>query len=59
MEFRLQAQNLKTELNKAHRLVAREIGEDFNIDQALNEDNAWKGRQQKIYKLKGRVRELE
>jgi hypothetical protein len=48
MEFRLQAQNLKTELNKAHRLVAREIGEDFNIDQALNEDNAWKGRQQKI-----------
>ncbi len=37
MEFRLVSQNLKTELNKAHRLIAREIGESFNIDQALNE----------------------
>lgn len=59
MEFRLQAQNLKTELNKAHRLIAREIGEDFSIDQALNEENGWKGRQQKIDKLRGRVKELE
>lgn len=48
MEMRLKNQNAKTELNKAHRLIAREIGQNFDIDAALCEDNAWKGRQQKI-----------
>ena len=57
--MRLKNQNMKTDLNKAHRLIAREMGEDFDIDKALGEDNAWKGRQQKIEKLKGRVKELE
>jgi hypothetical protein len=48
MEFRLQTQSLKTEVSKAHRVISREIGENFNIDEVLGEDNAWKGRQQKI-----------
>jgi hypothetical protein len=46
-------------LNKAHRLIAREIGEGIDIDQALGEENGWKGRQQKIEKLRGRVKDLE
>lgn len=59
MDFRQKLQAAKSELNKAHRLIAREIGEGVDIDQALGEENGWKGRQQKIEKLKGRVRELE
>lgn len=57
--MRLKNQAMKTELNKAHRVIGREIGENFEIDLALSEENAWKGRQQKIEKLKGRVKELE
>ena len=56
MDFRLKMQNLKTELNKAHRLISKEIGENLDIDQALSEENGWKGRQQKIDKLRGRVK---
>ena len=41
------------------RVIEREIGQNFNIDQVLNGDNAWRGRQQKIDKLKGKVKELE
>lgn len=48
MDFRLKNQNMKSELNKAMRVISRELGEDFNIDQVLNQDNGWKGRQQKI-----------
>jgi hypothetical protein len=59
MELRLKHQNVKAEINKAHRLIAREMGENFDIDRALTEENSWKGRQQKIEKLKGRVKELE
>ena len=50
---------MKTEVNKAHRLIARELGQNFDIDQALSEENGWKGRQQKIQKLKYRVKQLE
>lgn len=59
MDFRQKLQAAKSQLNKANRLIAREIGEGVDIDQALNEENGWKGRQQKIEKLKGRVKELE
>lgn len=48
MEFRLKSQNMKTELNKVMRLLTRELGENFNVDQALLQENSWKGRQQKI-----------
>jgi hypothetical protein len=30
------------------RVIAREVGGNVNIDQILNEENSWKGRQQKI-----------
>ena len=59
MEMRLKMQNMKTQVNKAHRLISRELGQNFDIDQALSEQNGWKGRQQKIQKLKYRVKQLE
>ena len=39
---------MKSELNKVMRLLARELGENFDVDKALGEENGWKGRQQKI-----------
>ncbi len=48
MDFRLKLQNMKTDLNKAHRLISKEIGENVDIDHALSQENGWKGRQQKI-----------
>lgn len=48
MEMRLLNQSMKNELNKALRVIAREVGEDVNLDQLLGEENAWKGRQQRI-----------
>jgi hypothetical protein len=36
MGFRLKWQNTKAELNKAHRLISMEIGENIDIDQALS-----------------------
>jgi hypothetical protein len=36
MEMRLKNQNLKNELNKAHRVIAKEIGDNFDIDQAIS-----------------------
>lgn len=47
---------MKSEVNKVMRLLARELGEGFDVDKALSEENSWKGRQQKIEKLKGRIR---
>jgi hypothetical protein len=35
MDFRQKLQAAKSELNKAHRLIAREIGEGVDVDQAL------------------------
>ena len=58
MEMRLKNQSMKNELNKALRVIAREVGDQTNLDQLLSEENAWKGRQQKIEKLKARVKDL-
>jgi len=57
--MRLKNQSMKNELNKALRVIAREVGEQVNLDELLAEDNAWKGRQKKIEKLKARVKDLE
>ena len=48
MEMRLKMQNMKTDINKAHRVITIQLGQNFDIDQALSEENGWKGRQQKI-----------
>lgn len=48
MEMRLKNQTMKNELNKALRVISREVGEQANLDELLSEENSWKGRQQKI-----------
>ncbi|EAR85296.2 hypothetical protein TTHERM_00470690 (macronuclear) [Tetrahymena thermophila SB210] len=58
-EFRVQNNNLKNELNKALRVITREVGENVNIDKILLEENGWKGRAQQIEKLKAKVRDLQ
>ena len=35
IQLRVEKQNLKNDLNKAMRIIAREIGENFNIDQVI------------------------
>jgi hypothetical protein len=48
MEMRLKNQTMKNDLNKAMRVIAREIGDNISIEEILSEENSWKGRQQKI-----------
>eukprot|EP01017_Pseudomicrothorax_dubius_P033912 TRINITY_DN4594_c0_g1_i8.p1 TRINITY_DN4594_c0_g1~~TRINITY_DN4594_c0_g1_i8.p1 ORF type:complete len:266 (+),score=77.47 TRINITY_DN4594_c0_g1_i8:217-1014(+) len=58
-ELRIANTSLKSELNKAMRVIAREVGEDINLDKVLSEENSWKGRAQQIEILKGKLRELQ
>jgi len=44
IELRHNLNLIKNENNKAHRIITREIGENFNIDKVLLEENSWKGR---------------
>ena len=55
-EVKFQATTLKNELNKANRVIAREIGENFDIDAVLSDEKAWKGRAQQIEVLKAKVK---
>ncbi|KAM3129583.1 hypothetical protein pb186bvf_018334 [Paramecium bursaria] len=57
-EQRVKIQQIKSELNKAMRIISREVGENVIIDQLLLDENSWKGRAQQIEILKGKVREL-
>lgn len=43
-EFRVQNNHLKNELNKALRIISKEVGENVSIDKILLEENGWKGR---------------
>jgi hypothetical protein len=43
---------LKSEVDKATKVLEKEIGEIVNIDEMLREDSTWKGRAQKIEVLK-------
>lgn len=56
--MRVQLSLTKNELNKANRVITREIGENFNVDKVLLEENSWKGRAQQIEKLKAKVKGL-
>ncbi|CAD8190015.1 unnamed protein product [Paramecium pentaurelia] len=57
-EQRVKLQQLKTELNKAMRIIQREVGENVNLDQLLMDENGWKGRAQQIEILKSKVKDL-
>ena len=49
---------MKNELNKANRVIASELGDDFDIDKVLMQKNTWKGRAQKIGILTQKIKRL-
>ena len=51
-KLRNENQYLSTQLDKAIRLLEREIGEIVDIDSLYKEESQWKGRAQKIELLK-------
>jgi hypothetical protein len=57
--LRFEKQSLKNELNKAMRIISREIGENINLDEFLLQENSWKGRAQQIQILQAKIRELQ
>lgn len=50
--MRNENQALELKLNKAERLLEREIGEVVDIDQLSRDESNWKGRAQKLEILK-------
>lgn len=62
-EFRVTNSTLKNELNKAMRVLSKEVGENFALDdvngilfQLANDEIGWKGRAQQIEVLKGKIK---
>lgn len=51
-KMRNENQQLSTQLDKATRLLEREIGEVVDIDSLYKEESQWKGRAQKVELLK-------
>ena len=51
-KLRNENQTLTQQVDRATRLLEREIGEFVDIDQLYKEESAWKGRAQKIEVLK-------
>lgn len=58
-EFRNQCDKLKKDLKVAYKVLAKEVGEGFNISSLLNDSSGWRGRQQQITSLQNKVSELK
>lgn len=58
-EFRNQCEKLKKDLKVAHKVLAKEVGDGFNITSLLNDSSGWRGRQQQITSLQNKVTELK
>ncbi|XP_059694380.1 coiled-coil domain-containing protein 13 [Haemorhous mexicanus] len=58
-EYRNQLQNLKQELKLTQKILAKEVGEDVNIQSLLTNSGSWRGRAQQILLLQSKVHELE
>ncbi|XP_039582562.1 coiled-coil domain-containing protein 13 [Passer montanus] len=58
-EYRNQLQNLKQELKLTQKILAKEVGEDVNIQSLLTNSGNWRGRAQQILLLQTKVHELE
>lgn len=56
-EERMKAIQLKNDLEKAVRIIKKEIGEFDSLDRLLSSDNAWKGRAQEIEILKSKLKD--
>ena len=55
-KMRNENQALEIKLNKAEKILERELGEIVDIDQLVREDSNWKGRAQKIELLKAKLK---
>jgi len=58
-KLRNENQTFSTQLDKATRLLEREIGEVVDIDQLTKDDSNWKGRAQKIEVLRAQVKKYK
>ncbi|XP_030120020.4 coiled-coil domain-containing protein 13 isoform X7 [Taeniopygia guttata] len=58
-EYRNQLQNLKQELKLTQKILAKEVGEDVNIQNLMANSGNWRGRAQQILLLQTKVQELE
>lgn len=59
VKLRNDAQKYKTDLDKATKIIEREVGEGMSIDEILKDTSSWKGRAQKIEMLKTKIRQLK
>lgn len=59
VKLRNDAQKYKIDLDKATKIIEREIGEGLSIDEILKSDSKWKGRAQKIEQLKAKIRKIK
>lgn len=59
VKLRNDAQKYKIDLEKAMKIIEREVGEGQSIDDILKGDSNWKGRAQKIEMLKAKLKKLK
>lgn len=58
VKLRNDNQQLKLDLEKAQRVLEKEVGEVVDIDQMLADGTSWKGRAQKIEVLKAKIKAM-
>ncbi|XP_012141652.1 uncharacterized protein LOC100882920 isoform X2 [Megachile rotundata] len=50
---------LKQEINKLHKLLCSEVGDNVNVNNLLNQFGGWRGRAEQVHLLQQRVGELQ
>lgn len=56
-EERIKGVQLKNDLEKAVRIIRKEVGEFESLDKLVSAENAWKGRAQEIELLKAKLKD--